>query len=97
MQRYSEHSPTVDLSDSFALAGRQDAKRTILLLEDDVPFRDIMRDFLGNHGFEVVAVLNGVDGGHAVLAVGRADGRTPAPPDPARPGGRTRERGGTGR
>ena len=68
MQRYSEHSPTVDLSDSFTLAGRQDTKRKILLLEDDVQFRDIMRDFLGHPGVEVVAVQNGVEGVHEVLA-----------------------------
>jgi DNA-binding NtrC family response regulator len=68
MQRYTEHSATVDLSDSFALAGRQDTKRKILLLEDDVQFRDIMREFLSNHGFEVIAVQNGVEGVHEVLA-----------------------------
>jgi DNA-binding NtrC family response regulator len=68
MQRYPETSPTLDLSDTFIVAGRQDAKRKILLLEDDVQFRDIMREFLGTHGFEVVAVQNGVEGVHEVLA-----------------------------
>jgi DNA-binding NtrC family response regulator len=68
MQRYTETSPTLDLSDTFIVTGRQDAKRKILLLEDDVQFRDIMREFLGTHGFEVVAVQNGVEGVHEVLA-----------------------------
>jgi DNA-binding NtrC family response regulator len=68
MQRYTETSATLDLSDSFTVAGRQDVKRKILLLEDDVQFRDIMREFLGTHGFEVVAVQNGVEGVHEVLA-----------------------------
>jgi len=43
MQRISETSASVDLSDTFAFAGRQIPKRKILLLEDDVQFRDIMR------------------------------------------------------
>ena len=67
MQRINEH-PVVDLSDSFTLAGRQESKRKILLLEDDVQFREIMREFLNSHGFQVVAVENGVEGVHEVLA-----------------------------
>jgi len=68
MQRISETSASVDLSDTFAFAGRQIPKRKILLLEDDVQFRDIMRDFLNSNGFEVIAVQNGVEGVHEVLA-----------------------------
>lgn len=42
--------------------------RKVLLLEDDPAFKDIMSDFLRESGFEVVAVVNGVEGVHQVLA-----------------------------
>ena len=42
--------------------------RKILLLEDDPAFMEIMTDFLCESGFEVVAVQNGVEGVHKVLA-----------------------------
>jgi DNA-binding response OmpR family regulator len=47
-----------------------DAKiaRKVLLLEDDTAFKEIMGDFLRESGFEVVAVVNGVEGVHQVLA-----------------------------
>lgn len=44
------------------------AKKRILLLEDDAAFGEIMTDFLRESGFEVVAVANGVEGVHQVLA-----------------------------
>ena len=40
----------------------------VLLLEDDSQFKDIMREFLMQNGFQVVAVQNGVEGVHEVLA-----------------------------
>ncbi len=43
-------------------------RRKILLLEDDPAFKEIMTDFLGESGYEVVAVQNGVEGVHHVLA-----------------------------
>ncbi|MGB8170444.1 MAG: response regulator [Chthoniobacteraceae bacterium] len=48
----------------------EDSARTrkILLLEDDPAFKEIMTDFLQESGFEVVAVQNGVEGVHQVLA-----------------------------
>src|ERR1700679_2491552 len=42
--------------------------RKILLVEDDPAFQEIMRDFLTESGFAVVAVQNGVEGVHEVLA-----------------------------
>lgn len=47
--------------------GAAPAKK-VLLLEDDVSFKEIMTDFLKESGFEVVAVANGVEGVHQVLA-----------------------------
>lgn len=44
------------------------AKQRILLLEDDPAFGEIMSDFLRESGYEVVAVTNGVEGVHQVLA-----------------------------
>ncbi len=45
-----------------------DTSRKVLLLEDDPAFGEIMGDFLRESGFEVVAVSNGVEGVHKVLA-----------------------------
>src|SRR6476620_8953382 len=42
--------------------------KKVLLLEDDPAFKEIMTDFLKETGFEVVAVMNGVEGVHQVLA-----------------------------
>ena len=42
--------------------------KKVLLLEDDPAFKEIMTDFLGETGFKVVAVQNGVEGVHQVLA-----------------------------
>jgi CheY-like chemotaxis protein len=44
------------------------AMKKVLLLEDDPAFGEIMGDFLRESGFEVVAVVNGVEGVHKVLA-----------------------------
>ena len=40
----------------------------ILLLEDDPSFKEIIKDFLTDSGFTVLAVQNGVEGVHEVLA-----------------------------
>src|SRR5438874_1195508 len=45
-----------------------DGAKKVLLLEDDPAFKEIMTDFLKESGFEVVAVANGVEGVHQVLA-----------------------------
>lgn len=42
--------------------------RRVLLLEDDPAFKDAMQSFLTESQFQVVAVQNGVEGVHAVLA-----------------------------
>ena len=44
------------------------AVKRVLLLEDDPAFGEIMAEFLRESGFEVVAVVNGVEGVHKVLA-----------------------------
>ena len=44
------------------------AVKRVLLLEDDAAFGEIMGDFLRESGFEVVTVINGVEGVHKVLA-----------------------------
>ncbi len=43
-------------------------RKKVLVLEDDPAFQEIMEDFLEECGFEVVAVMNGVEGVHEVLA-----------------------------
>jgi CheY-like chemotaxis protein len=68
MQNHSEKPAAVDLSESFTVAGPAGRQRKILLLEDDPQFRTIMREFLESHGYEVVAVENGVEGVHEVLS-----------------------------
>ncbi len=42
--------------------------KKVLLLEDDPSFKEIMTDFLRESGYQVVAVQNGVEGVHEVLA-----------------------------
>jgi DNA-binding response OmpR family regulator len=44
------------------------AEKKVLLLEDDPAFKEIMTDFLGETGYKVIAVQNGVEGVHQVLA-----------------------------
>jgi DNA-binding NtrC family response regulator len=68
MQRYSSQSGTLEIAESFADAVPSLERRKVLLLEDDDDFKGIMRQFLHQNGFEVVAVQNGVEGVHEVLA-----------------------------
>ncbi len=68
MQKYTDTITSLDVSDSFSAAMPSMVKRRILLLEDDPQFKEIMKEFLSSHGFEVVAVQNGVEGVHEVLA-----------------------------
>ncbi len=44
------------------------SNKKVLLLEDDPAFKEIMTDFLGETGYKVVGVQNGVEGVHQVLA-----------------------------
>jgi CheY-like chemotaxis protein len=44
------------------------AAKKILLVDDDTTFQEIMKDFLVESGYQVVAVQNGVEGVHEVLA-----------------------------
>ncbi len=41
--------------------------KKVLLLEDEATIQEIITDFLQESGFEVVAVVNGVEGVHQVL------------------------------
>jgi DNA-binding response OmpR family regulator len=59
-------APTLRVHPTPAEAAAKTKK--ILLLEDDPAFKEIMTDFLQESGFEVVAVQNGVEGVHQVLA-----------------------------
>jgi DNA-binding response OmpR family regulator len=52
----------------LAQSSNSDAPRKLLLLEDDDTFQDIIRDFLVSHGYDVVAVKNGVDGVREIMA-----------------------------
>lgn len=42
--------------------------RRALILEDEASFQEVMQCFLGDNGFQVVAVQNGVEGVHEILA-----------------------------
>jgi CheY-like chemotaxis protein len=42
--------------------------KKVLLVDDDVTFQEIMKDYLVECGYNVVAVQNGVEGVHEVLA-----------------------------
>jgi CheY-like chemotaxis protein len=66
MQRYTDQPATVDLSDALPVPAA--AKRSVLLLEDDPSFQEIMKEFLEGHGYTVVTVQNGVEGVHEILA-----------------------------
>lgn len=68
MQRYTDQPATLELPDALPDPAPAEAKRKVLLLEDDPQFKDIMGEFLASHGFDVVAVQNGVEGVHEVLA-----------------------------
>ena len=46
----------------------QTAPKKVLLVDDDVAFQEIMKDFLIESGYNVIAVQNGVEGVHEVLA-----------------------------
>jgi DNA-binding NtrC family response regulator len=68
MQRYTSDSTTVEITESFVSSVPPVDRRKVLLLEDDDDFKGIMREFLHQNGFDVVAVHNGVEGVHEVLA-----------------------------
>ena len=59
---------TLDIADSFAATVPGLERRKVLLLEDDDDFKSIMKEFLRTNGYDVVAVQNGVEGVHEVLA-----------------------------
>ncbi len=68
MQRYTDQTATLDISELPAEHATPEPRGTVLLLEDDSQFKEIMYDFLHSHGYKVVSVQNGVEGVHEVLA-----------------------------
>ena len=68
MQRYSDQTATLELPDPLPEPTPVGERRKVLLLEDDPQFKDIMKEFLESNNFNVVAVQNGVEGVHEVLA-----------------------------
>jgi DNA-binding NtrC family response regulator len=68
MQRYTDQSATLDVSEALPELSSTVTKGTVLLLEDDPQFKEIMNEFLRAQGFQVVSVQNGVEGVHEVLA-----------------------------
>ena len=60
-----ESSPASALRVHGAQTG---ASKKVLLVDDDETFQEIMKDFLIESGYNVVAVQNGVEGVHEVLA-----------------------------
>jgi len=68
MQRYTDQPATLELPDALPDSTPDGPRRRVLLLEDDPQFKDIMKEFLSTHNFDVVAVQNGVEGVHEVLA-----------------------------
>ena len=68
MQRFSDQPATLELPEPLPEVAAAESHRKVLLLEDDAQFKDIMKEFLASHGFSVMAVQNGVEGVHEVLA-----------------------------
>ncbi len=68
MQRYTDQPATLEIPDALPETTPDGARRRVLLLEDDPQFKEIMKEFLSSHNFDVVAVQNGVEGVHEVLA-----------------------------
>ena len=62
---FAEHGPPDGAADE-AVAVRQ--KGRVLLLDDDPSFREIIRDFLTEGGYEVIPVKSGVEGIGEILA-----------------------------
>lgn len=63
-----EVPPAIEPNEVLRVHGDNDYRRKILLVEDDPAFQEIMKDFLTENGYDVVAVNNGVEGVHKVLA-----------------------------
>ena len=61
---------TLKLNPSLRLEADAKGPRSkkVLLLEDDAAFKEIMTTFINENGYDVVAVQNGVEGVHEVLA-----------------------------
>ncbi len=68
MQRYTDQTATLDIPEALPEPSSSEPKGSVLLLEDDPQFKEIMQEFLGSHGYRVSCVQNGVEGVHEVLA-----------------------------
>src|SRR5580698_1071455 len=49
--------------------------KKILLLEDDEDFRNIIKEFLESHFYNVITVRNGVEGVREIMARYKGDGK----------------------
>ncbi len=68
MQRYTDQAATLDIPEALPELSNSEPKGSVLLLEDDPQFKEVMHDFLSSHGYRVACVQNGVEGVHEVLA-----------------------------
>lgn len=68
MQRTTDQAPSNETSEMDAVVPASTPPSSVLLLEDDPEFKDVMQEFLTNHGYRVACVQNGVEGVHEVLA-----------------------------
>jgi DNA-binding NtrC family response regulator len=68
MQRYTDQPATLEITETLPEPSPSEPKGSVLLLEDDPQFKDIMHEFLAGQGYKVACVQNGVEGVHEVLA-----------------------------
>ncbi|MEO6785156.1 MAG: response regulator [Chthoniobacteraceae bacterium] len=68
MQRYTDQTATMEISDALPEPSSTAPKGSVLLLEDDPQFKELMHEFLCSQGYKVACVQNGVEGVHEVLA-----------------------------
>ena len=68
MQRYNDQPATLEITEALPETSPSEPKGSVLLLEDDPQFKQIMQEFLSGQGYKVACVQNGVEGVHEVLA-----------------------------
>ena len=68
MQRYNDQPATLEIAEALPETATSEPKGSVLLLEDDPQFKQIMHEFLSGQGYKVACVQNGVEGVHEVLA-----------------------------
>jgi two-component system sensor histidine kinase and response regulator WspE len=53
---------------SSTLAGKEQARKRVLIVDDSLTVRELERKLLGNHGYEVEVAVDGMDGWNALRA-----------------------------